>query len=571
MSIQVPNYWQHQQINRKKKNQRIKKKRKLEEVESQYEKLTELKENGWKNVTSQIIQLNSECQQATRFLISGNRSTVNPKSIFLRLFDPEILSMIANQMNAKAKSQSPDSVKSTTSFNSDDVLQYVAAIAECCGKQISEWKNYSRNQERKGLSNNRFESFRKYLSVRHDVLYSKFNENLKSVIHVGGHSCIDETILPYTGDSPYVVVIPRKPKDTGIRLYLWCFGLTSTNNPVVYHIIPDIVLPHFTGTQIVESMIQVIPSQYDATVTLDSFFVDLNFVQAQDHKIIASLSSNHEQAMMELFQQDLKHHEYRVFSNDKVTVTLFLDNKMMVTCTNAVSFSDPEEGIRHGCNVSTTKPRLSIKGAQILQQLDLDDLKSLSKSCGVPSSGTKEQIAFRIAGRIPPSHEPEIETNQETNENSLDSRVTELQKLKLEELKSLCLNYGIKYGSPSKKKLALRVAKHELQGKSDEIMKREISTFLNPTGRVVGDDKPFVTSLYSQSFNYNDRFNKLLSFISYKPRKTSEDMVLLIGLVEVALVQTWCLYRSESIGNEDEQSLKDFVKDLALSLLNDFN
>ena len=207
------------------------------------------------------------------------------------------------------------------------------------------------------------------------------------------------------------------------------------------------------------------------------FFVDLNFVQAQDHKIIASLSSNHEQAMMELFQQDLKHHEYRVFSNDKVTVTLFLDNKMMVTCTNAVSFSDPEEGIRHGYNVSTTKPRLSIRGAQILQQLDLDDLKSLSKSCGVPSSGTKEQIAFRIAGRIPPSHEPEIETNQETNENSLDSRVTELQKLKLEELKSLCLNYGIKYGSPSKKKLALRVAKYELQGKSDEIMKREISLY----------------------------------------------------------------------------------------------
>ena len=199
-------------------------------------------------------------------------------------------------------------------------------------------------KERVGLSINRLETIRKHFSVRPDHLFNKFNENLKSQVHVGGHSCIDETMLKYTGDCVDVVVIPRKPKDTGIRLYLWCFGLTTTNNPVVFHIIPDIVQPRLNGHQVVESMLQVIPHYYDATVTVDSFFVGLSWVQNQPRKIIASLSSNQEQEMMELFKKDLKHHEYRVFTDGNVTVTVFLDNKLMVTCTNAVTFSAINEG-----------------------------------------------------------------------------------------------------------------------------------------------------------------------------------------------------------------------------------
>ena len=143
--------------------------------------------------------------------------------------------------------------------------------------------------------------------------------------------------------------------------------------------------------------------------------------------------------------------------------------------------------------------------------------------------------------------------------------------MKLNELKSLCVEYGIHYGSSSKNKLAIRLAKHELNGKDEEIMEREISTFLNDVGKINGDTKPFVTNLYATSFNYNDRFNKLLSLISYKPRKTSEEITLFIGLIEMAIVQTWCLYKSETIDDNDGESLKDFTKQLAHSIFQDYN
>ena len=150
-------------------------------------------------------------------------------------------------------------------------------------------------------------------------------------------------------------------------------------------------------------MLQVIPHYYDATVTVDSFFVGLSWVQNQPRKIIASLSSNQEQKMMELFKKDLKHHEYRVFTDGNVTVTVFLDNKLMVTCTNAVTFSAINEGVRSGYDVSNLKPTLTVKGAEILKQIDSEDLKNLAKRCGLSSSGSKEQVVYRIAGRIPPS------------------------------------------------------------------------------------------------------------------------------------------------------------------------
>ena len=210
--------------------------------------MCELKDNGRKNVTSQNIRLLEEPSQATRFISPGNRSLVTPKNIFLGLFNDGMLSMIAEETSAKGKCHSPDSAKSTTTFDTQDVVLLIAAIVECCGNQYTEWKKYVEKKERVGLSINRLKTIRKHFSVRPDHLFNKFNENLKSQVHVGGHSCIDETMLKYTGDCVDVVVIPRKPKDTGIRLYLWCFGLTTTNNPVVFHIIPDIVQPPFEWT-----------------------------------------------------------------------------------------------------------------------------------------------------------------------------------------------------------------------------------------------------------------------------------------------------------------------------------
>ena len=108
-----------------------------ESIQDLHEKLCELKDNGWKNVTSQNIRLLEEPSKATRFILPGNRSLVTPKNIFLGVFNDGMLSMIAEETSAKGKCHSPDSAKSTTTFDTQDVVLLIAAIVECCGNQYT--------------------------------------------------------------------------------------------------------------------------------------------------------------------------------------------------------------------------------------------------------------------------------------------------------------------------------------------------------------------------------------------------------------------------------------------------
>lgn len=117
----------------------------------------------------------------------------------------------------------------------------------------------------------------------------------------------------------------------------------------------------------------------------------------------------------------------------------------------------------------------------------------------------------------------------------------------------------------SKAKLAKRVLKREEAGGDESEMMEEVKKFLEP--KRVSAEQPKIISHYGRSFNSVDRFNKLLSYVSYRPKIGDEKLRVLVALVEIALVQSWALtidWRGERVG--ESQHILTSARDLALSL-----
>ena len=119
----------------------------------------------------------------------------------------------------------------------------------------------------------------------------------------------------------------------------------------------------------------------------------------------------------------------------------------------------------------------------------------------------------------------------------------------------------------AKDKLCARIAKKEQNMTTIEQRALVINQYLQPTKRTQGDDKPASNQFYADHFNLVDRFNRFVSMIRYKPRCSSEQMRIFISLIEIAIVQTWCLYHDfQSQSAPDESDIREFAISLAKSL-----
>ena len=71
----------------------------------------------------------------------------------------------------------------------------------------------------------------------------------------------------------------------------------------------------------------------------------------------------------------------------------------------------------------------------------------------------------------------------------------------------------------------------------EELKQVVVDSYLSPTLRYNGH-KPTLNELYSITFNYVDRFNRYLSLIGYTAQFTSEKMRILVGLIEICIVNS---------------------------------
>lgn len=296
----------------------------------------------------------------------------------------EILKYLAISASEKSNANRSGPQGRKTDFTVQDIQSYLAMFIDMCGRRKTHMYSYLQEEDRIGLPTNRFEKLRANLTFSPKVLFELFNKGLASIVDVGGHGAIDEAMWEYKGQSPFVVTIKRKPKDTGIRCYLLCFPLTTSGLPVCFQALPDIRTPCFTGSELLEWATKVVPKKKLVSLTADSFFGSLPWLNSHKSFPYTLSLDPTDLPLVELFAYQLKHKEYRTYSNGELVISVWLDNKLMVTASSLVKppITKSQERLHRGFDVSDATPSLSLEAVETLQELSGEDLKTLAKMCG---------------------------------------------------------------------------------------------------------------------------------------------------------------------------------------------
>lgn len=438
---------------------------------SLYDSLIKFKEEGWKNVSNSPLHPNTNFSDITKLKNPGLRSHISTSVIFRRIISDRFLQVLADGANAEVESSSLSRQGPKPNFSSDDFLGLVSMILYGMGDKIEQWDDFVRDPNREvGPSIRIYKSARSFLNYRYEDLFSAFNDGLKETIEIGGSGAIDESMVPWGGESPYIMVIPRKPKSRGFRFFNLCFPLGTTGQPVIYHLLPDLRHPSLGGREVLDCMKSILPQGYSFSITADSYFGSPSWLNAQtEHFFTLALSSATDPSLFQLFSYKLGPNEFRTFSNGRYVITLWQDNCLVVSASNLFSpTTQQREGRYRGANLSDLRPTLSLETVEHLAQLPLDQLKIIAKMCGKPFSGTCQEIAYRIGGRLPPSPAPssflEPSSSQSTQPNQPNQPQNENNPLheeailayakdhKLKELQERCLQLGLNhscFSSPS--------------------------------------------------------------------------------------------------------------------------
>jgi len=428
--------------------------------------LDKFQQEGWSNVSDSPLHIKTSFSDITKLKDPGLRSEISISVVFRRMISDRFLQVLADGANAEAQSTSLSRPGPKPHFTSDDFLGLVSMILYGIGDKIEKWDDFVRDSQRAvGPSLRTYKSMRPLVNYRYEDLFPAFNDGLKETIEIGGSGAIDESMVPWGGDSPYIMVIPRKPKSRGFRFFNLCFPLATTGQPVVYHVLPDLRQPSLGGREVLDSMKSILPKGYTFSITADAYFGSPSWLNAQtEHYFTLALSSASDPSLFQLFSHRLGPKEYRVFTNGRFTITLWQDNSLVVTASNLFSpVNHQREGRYRGANLSELQPSLTLETVEHLAKLPLDQLKVLAKMCGKPFSGTAQEIAFRIGGRLPPSpaapaastpapapaapaSAPEPSTSQTNTSRALlnEDVIRDYAKgYKLKELQERCLQLGL--------------------------------------------------------------------------------------------------------------------------------
>lgn len=170
-------------------------------------------------------------------------------------------------------------------------------------------------------------------------------------------------------------------------MFLWCFFLGDTGRPVLYHMIPEMRIPPHTGSEILEAMLQAKP-QTTFSITADSWFTSLGFLKTHpDVPLIFALSKSKVETEVLIFGQDLRLHEYRVFTKGNLHISIWLDEALLICASNNFR----EQGQRGrgpfiGVDSDPVRPLLSESDVSKLEQLSSEGLSSLAGALGVRKS-----------------------------------------------------------------------------------------------------------------------------------------------------------------------------------------
>jgi hypothetical protein len=128
----------------------------------------------------------------------------------------------------------------------------------------------------------------------------------------------------------------------------------------------------------------------DTSLTCDSWFGVKNWVEYHvSTPLTVAMSDTQGGGLWQLFGHQLKHQEYRNFTNGKIIVTLYQDNALIKTASTMFKtgkvdsqMTTPFEALQ--TNVQPPAMQLTEVGIQTLGQLPKEDLVKLASALGKP-------------------------------------------------------------------------------------------------------------------------------------------------------------------------------------------
>ncbi|MBA2655051.1 MAG: hypothetical protein H0U71_08325 [Gammaproteobacteria bacterium] len=348
-------------------------------------------EEGWECITSDSIELKHNYDPyITQSLLKSNRNE-KPTATFELFIKGEFIEHLLTATNSNIALTHSNTRGPKLEIIEKDIYDYIMIIIVICYHKYPTLQHYWKNNQSIPMSKSRYDTVNQFLAFNPKVLVEIFNKQASESVTIGQHSVVDESMLRYEGDTAYQIVMPRKPTDTGLRVYGHCFPLTRTNRPFYYYLLLDIQVPNLTSTEVLDNLVLRWKDPLQFTLSGDSYFGGIYWLLAnQNYPTTLAIRTNDTAIshLLPLLGYQLKYQEYRIFKKGDVIVTLWLDNALVITASTAFVSTKQHllEGQYRGYVTSNILPSLSINGIQILEQLSCADLQALAKRLGKPSS-----------------------------------------------------------------------------------------------------------------------------------------------------------------------------------------
>ena len=412
---------------------------------------------------------------------------------------------------------------------------------------------------------------------------------LQGVVYI----CLDESMVPFTGEEVFVVFIERKPNPWGGVVYILATRSTVTGRPIPLILIPnffkttaDSLSPAMVIDQACRAIMElqqrhVLP--VPVVLTCDAAFGDPDLIRQFSSSILFVMNTR-QRPEKAVITSNLALHEARMVLQDDILITAWVDGAIMCNYSSCFALTSPPPPL-------ATRPFLSRQAVTALMAMPIADLQLLftrgRPPISMPQEGDQEkriELVTLLAGGVYKDDDSsgsgartsaattltpvrggrrsrKVTTEPSTGMRSVageteaqrqERRSRELDQLKLDALKRILREELHARISGNKPDLIKRIIKYE--GPGFEALRKRMLAFLE--NKIKSTRAPMAVALYKLTFNFIDRIDLFLFFILFPWRIEDFAEIFFIYIIRLIIISTYVAHTEKETAKFDYTDLK---------------
>lgn len=347
-----------------------------------------MQSKGYISVTDHQLVLRKNLTRCAEPILQ-NRSVVTlKKDVFLSLFGAAA-AWIATKVNSFVPHMNNNYNYARAKTSTEEILTWAAMILDQLTGGDWGWKDYvrARHHER-SIREDRMQRLQQLLTCVDSGLLAVLNDSFSAAVVVGDAVSLDEMMWPWLAAHPSVTTIPRKPQDTGVKVFAVAMKFTHTGLPYCLHVLPDVARPPMTAAAVLRHMQTWLEQFRRPALVGDLWFGRLGWMVGADNMPATfALDADEEPALFRLAAYELRQGQYRVFRLSGVLICMYLNNGYMRTASTCFTVGALEHAPAPAGPVAPpplveAQPRLSAAAVPPLLQVPRDDLARIAAAFG---------------------------------------------------------------------------------------------------------------------------------------------------------------------------------------------